>query len=133
MDASQALEMEHTVALKESLTRYGTITADLAREGMELGERFVSTTLGIDEREEMIDWAKRESKRAGAPGVAPQIQAGNLSNGEFGETVGGRTVMDEPESYSEMESLSTPPPVPARQNSSNSTKNLREFGLYFLV
>ena len=76
----------------------------------------------------MIDWVKRESKRSGAPENLPPLESSNLGRGEFGET--GNTLMEEP---SEMESLSIPPPVPMRQNSTSSVSNVRKLLNQFLL
>jgi hypothetical protein len=104
---SERLDASHATFVKEALVRYGTLSSDLGRETMEMGEKLLVAVLGVDEPVEMQTWALRESIRAGATAERPT----GVNGGEFG-VVNGATAAREAETVNATRAEMLPPPVP---------------------
>lgn len=107
LSIAQELDLAHATALKEALVKYGTISADLGRERMEMGERILNAVLAIDDQAEMQDWALKEGRKAGGGRIG-------------GEPLPTSAVTDTTLPPIPVESSPAPRPQPTRQHSSSA-------------
>lgn len=108
---SQSLDRSHAAFLKESLVRHGTISSDLGRERMEMGERLLVGVFEIDELAEMQGWALREGQKT-ATGRHGSLNGAGAGLNEFGSLAQGSGSARTESIAEEREGQMLPPPVP---------------------
>lgn len=76
LSVGESLERSHGSFLKQALARFGTMSADLGKERIDIGERLLAVLFAVDQDAEMQGWAAREAVKAGGHQPAGRGGAG---------------------------------------------------------